>query len=133
MNRRRFLSCLLWPFAAALPIAIPMQALAKESSLDALLRYLRRLSVADFEVSRTVLMPDAALLAIWVNAKAEYLAAIRMVEKYGVVVNGSSGNPVMSPWMTIVNRQARTLMELSHELRINPASRETGVNDALRL
>lgn len=79
--------------------------------------------VADL-LPRGLLQPtDAPLLAVYCNAYAIWQEATIAVETYGSVIKSDSGFPVQSPYISIMNHQADTMMRLASEFGLTPKSR----------
>ena len=66
---------------------------------------------------------DPALVALYSHAYAGWLAAVAAIEEYGPVVKSASGYPSQSPYVTLANQYAATLMRCGAELCLSPASR----------
>jgi P27 family predicted phage terminase small subunit len=66
---------------------------------------------------------DLALVALYSYAYAGWLAAVAAIEEYGPVVKSASGYPSQSPYVTLANQYAATLMRCGTELCLSPASR----------
>lgn len=66
---------------------------------------------------------DRAALAAYCQAYAIYLDAIQAVQKYGQLVKSPNEYPMMSPYLTIANRQAEIMIRIASEFGFTPASR----------
>jgi P27 family predicted phage terminase small subunit len=66
---------------------------------------------------------DLALVALYSNAYAGWLAAVAAIEEYGPVLKSASGYPSQSPYVTLANQHAATLMRCGADLCLSPASR----------
>lgn len=70
------------------------------------------------------LMPiDSGPLAIYCAAYQRWIEAIQFLETYGTVIKTPKGYPVQSPYLSIVNREAETMMRVATEFGFTPASR----------
>lgn len=58
-----------------------------------------------------------------VRATCQYRDAARHVAKYGQVIKAPSGYPIQSPYVSIQNKQASLIRQLSAELGLTLASR----------
>lgn len=58
-----------------------------------------------------------------VRATCQYREAARNVAKYGAVIKSPSGYPIQSPYVSIQNKQAGLIRQLSAELGLTLASR----------
>ena len=67
---------------------------------------------------------DRSILTVWVVAEDNHRAAAEKVSKYGQVIKAPvSGQPMQSPYLGIMNRQAQIMMKAVSELGFSPASR----------
>jgi P27 family predicted phage terminase small subunit len=66
---------------------------------------------------------DLALVALYANAYAGWLAAVAAIDEFGAVIKAPSGYPCQSPYVALANQHAATLMRCSSELCLSPASR----------
>lgn len=66
---------------------------------------------------------DRAQLAIYCVAYAQWIEAAEFIQKFGSMVKTASGFPVQSPFVSILNRQADTMIRIASEFGFTPASR----------
>ena len=67
---------------------------------------------------------DRSMLTVWVVAEDNHREAAEKVAKYGQVIKAPvSGQPMQSPYLGIMNRQAQIMMKAASELGFSPASR----------
>ena len=66
---------------------------------------------------------DAVPLAIYCNAFAHWQEAVAAVALYGTVIKSPNGFPSISPYVSIMNQQADTMMRIATEFGFTPASR----------
>jgi P27 family predicted phage terminase small subunit len=66
---------------------------------------------------------DLAMVALYSNAYTGWLSAQAAIKEYGSIVKSASGYPSQSPFVTLANQHAATLMRCSAELCLSPASR----------
>jgi P27 family predicted phage terminase small subunit len=66
---------------------------------------------------------DLAMVALYSSAFADWLSARAAIKEYGAIVKSASGYPSQSPYVTLANQCAATVMRCSVELCLSPASR----------
>jgi P27 family predicted phage terminase small subunit len=66
---------------------------------------------------------DSFHLAAFARAWALHKEASEKVDVEGPVAKGSQGQPVVSPWVSILNEQARLMASLGDRLGLDPKSR----------
>jgi P27 family predicted phage terminase small subunit len=66
---------------------------------------------------------DRMPLAIFCNACAQYFEAMKEVQKYGAMIKSSNGYPVQSPYLSVANKHADTMIRIASEFGFTPASR----------
>ena len=70
------------------------------------------------------LMPlDRGPLAIYCAAYQRWVEGIQLLEEYGTMIKTPKGYPQQSPYLSIVNREAETMMRIAGEFGFTPASR----------
>lgn len=67
---------------------------------------------------------DASIFTVWVVARALHQEASEKVARFGSVVKAPmSGQPMQSPYVGIMNRQAQIMMKAVSEMGFSPTSR----------
>lgn len=66
---------------------------------------------------------DRGALATYCGAYAIWAEAMEQIQKYGTMIKSSSGFPIQSPYLAILNRQAEIMMRIASEFGFTPASR----------
>jgi P27 family predicted phage terminase small subunit len=66
---------------------------------------------------------DAAAFAAWVACYDRFQHANQALKNSPMVIRGSSGSPMQSPWTKIVRQESLLLRTLSSELGFSPVSR----------
>jgi P27 family predicted phage terminase small subunit len=66
---------------------------------------------------------DMAALAAYCQAYARWIEAEKMIKKHGVLVQTPNGYPVVSPYMTIINKALDHMKGFLVEFGLTPASR----------
>lgn len=67
---------------------------------------------------------DVAVMTLYCDTWAEYVAARKAVQKYGSVIpSKSTGQPYMSPYVTLESMLKKQLMSCLSELGLSPTSR----------
>jgi P27 family predicted phage terminase small subunit len=67
---------------------------------------------------------DRSVLAVWVVAEHLHREAIAEVLKYGMLVKApKTEQPMQSPYLAIVNRQAQIMLKAAEQLGFSPAAR----------
>ncbi|MBK5292167.1 MAG: phage terminase small subunit P27 family [Acidobacteriia bacterium] len=67
---------------------------------------------------------DRSVLAAWVVAEDLHCQASQMVGKFGILTKTpNSGQPMQSPYLPVVNKQAQILLKAAEQLGFSPASR----------
>ena len=67
---------------------------------------------------------DRSILVTWVVAEDLHRQAIMMVTKYGLLTKTpNTGQPMQSPYLPVVNRQAQIMLRAAEQLGFSPGSR----------
>lgn len=66
---------------------------------------------------------DRGPLAVYCNAYAQYFEAMEEVQKYGAMIKSPNGYPVQSPYLSVANKHADTMIRIASEFGFTPASR----------
>ena len=66
---------------------------------------------------------DRGLLVVWCEAEARHRTAAKALADEGLVVVGSMGQPIASPYVRIVDAAARTMLRAAEQMGLSPASR----------
>ena len=66
---------------------------------------------------------DRTALALYCDAYARWVEAIRAVEEFGVVIKSHTGFPMQSPYLAIANKAGEQIRLLLAEFGMSPASR----------
>lgn len=66
---------------------------------------------------------DRMPLAVFCNACAQYFEAMEEVQKYGAMIKSPNGYPVQSPYLSVANKHADTMIRIASEFGFTPASR----------
>jgi P27 family predicted phage terminase small subunit len=67
---------------------------------------------------------DRAALVVWVVAEQLHREASELVARHGLVMKAPhTGQPMQSPWLPIVNRQAGIMLKAAAELGFTPSAR----------
>jgi P27 family predicted phage terminase small subunit len=66
---------------------------------------------------------DRAALAVYCGAYMLWAEAAEAVKKYGTMIKSPTGFPIQSPYISIANRKAETMMRIASEFGFTPASR----------
>jgi P27 family predicted phage terminase small subunit len=66
---------------------------------------------------------DRGLLVVWCEAEARHRTAAKALADEGLVVIGSMGQPIASPYVRIVDAAARTMLRAAEQMGFSPASR----------
>ena len=66
---------------------------------------------------------DRGALTIYCVAYALWIEAAEAIQKYGAMVKAPSGYPMQSPYVSIFNQQAATMLRIASEFGFTPASR----------
>ena len=72
---------------------------------------------------RLITALDRTALATYCSAYGLWAEAIEAVQKYGTMVKSPTGYPIQSPYVSIANRQAESMMRIASEFGFTPASR----------
>jgi P27 family predicted phage terminase small subunit len=67
---------------------------------------------------------DLAVLAVYCNSCAAWADAISAINKFGEVIKTHNGNPIQSPYVSIANKHAETMLRCCAELGLTPAARQ---------
>lgn len=74
--------------------------------------------------SQLLKLIDRDALVGYVVAQDLHRHAAQKIEKYGAIVKSPvKGDPMQSPWMAIMNKQAAIMIKVASELGFTPASR----------
>jgi P27 family predicted phage terminase small subunit len=67
---------------------------------------------------------DSSIFSIWVVARALHQEAAEKVSQYGAIIKSpANGQPIQSPYLGIMNRQAQIMMKAVSEMGFSPTSR----------
>src|SRR5215217_4712758 len=66
---------------------------------------------------------DSFLLTSFAEAWSLHKAAVIAIQAEGHISEGSTGQPVVNPWIKVLNEQARIMLALSGKLYLDPVSR----------
>ena len=67
---------------------------------------------------------DRSILVAWVVAEDLHRQASMMLEKFGILTKTpNTGQPMQSPYLPIVNRQAFIMLKAAEQLGFTPAAR----------
>lgn len=66
---------------------------------------------------------DWVPLAIYCNAYVRWCEATEALEKFGSVLKSPKGFPVQSPYVSIANQEATTMLRIANDFGFTPASR----------
>ncbi len=67
---------------------------------------------------------DRSVLVAWVVSEDLHRQATGMVEKYGILTKTpSTGAPMQSPYLPIVNKQAQIMLRAAEQLGFSPSAR----------
>lgn len=67
---------------------------------------------------------DASIFCVWVVARAVHQEAAEKVGKFGAMIKSpTTGQPIQSPYVGIMNRQAQIMMKAVSEMGFSPTSR----------
>jgi P27 family predicted phage terminase small subunit len=66
---------------------------------------------------------DVAALVLYCSAWGRFVCAAKHLDKYGYVVRTPSGFEQQSPWIGIMNRASKALLDASCEFGMTPSSR----------
>lgn len=66
---------------------------------------------------------DRGPLAAYCVAYALWIEAIEAVQKYGPMIKSPNGHPMQSPYLSVANKQADTMVQIASEFGFTPASR----------
>jgi P27 family predicted phage terminase small subunit len=66
---------------------------------------------------------DWVALAIYCNAYVRWCEATEALEKYGSVLKSPNGHPVQSPYVSIANHEAATMLRIANDFGFTPAGR----------
>jgi P27 family predicted phage terminase small subunit len=66
---------------------------------------------------------DRGPLAAYCVAYALWIEATEAVQKYGAMVKSPNGYPLQSPYLSVANKQADTMVQIASEFGFTPASR----------
>lgn len=66
---------------------------------------------------------DRTALTRYCHAFQEWREACRQLDRYGHVVAGAAGNPVLSPYARLEEKAGRTLERMLQQLGLTPATR----------
>jgi P27 family predicted phage terminase small subunit len=83
-------------------------------------RLIRELMTSDTVTLKEV---DRGPLAIYCSAYAQWLETTDSIQKYGAVMKSPNGFPVQSPYVSIANQLAATMIRIATEFGFTPASR----------
>ena len=74
---------------------------------------------------------DRSVLVAWVIAEDLHRHASMMIKKFGMLTKApNTGQPMQSPYLPVVNRQAHIMLKASEQLGFTPAER-SGVRQSL--
>jgi P27 family predicted phage terminase small subunit len=67
---------------------------------------------------------DRSVLVAWVIAEDLHRQAATLVEKYGMLTKAPiTGQPMQSPYLPVVNKQAQIMLKAAEQLGFSPVSR----------
>lgn len=67
---------------------------------------------------------DRSVLSVWVVAEDLHRRASERVDKFGILTKApSTGLPIQSPYLPVVNKQAAIMLKAAEQLGFTPASR----------
>jgi P27 family predicted phage terminase small subunit len=67
---------------------------------------------------------DRSVLVVWVVAEDLHREASGMVKKFGIITKGpSTGTPIQSPYLPVLNKQAAIMLKAAEQLGFTPSSR----------
>jgi P27 family predicted phage terminase small subunit len=66
---------------------------------------------------------DRGPLAAYCVAYALWIEATEAVQKYGSMIKSPNGYPLQSPYLSMANKQADTMVQIASEFGFTPASR----------
>jgi P27 family predicted phage terminase small subunit len=66
---------------------------------------------------------DRTALALYCDAYARWIEAVRSIERFGVVIKSPNGLPIQSPYLAIANKSGEQVRLLLAEFGMTPASR----------
>lgn len=72
------------------------------------------------------------LLRVLVSAIDVHRIAVKKVAQVGSVIKSPSGYPIQNPYVADMNKQAATILSVSRELGLTPASKQRGKNPSAR-
>ena len=103
--------------AAAVPI------IECPPELDAAARQKWDRIIGDITATGMITTFDRAALAVYCQAYALWIDALEHIKTYGTVMKSPTGYPMLSPYLTIANRQVDTMLRVATEFGFTPASR----------
>jgi P27 family predicted phage terminase small subunit len=67
---------------------------------------------------------DRSVLTVWVTAEDLHRRAVEQVDKFGILTKAPhTGQPIQSPYLAVVNKQAALMMKAAAELGFTPVAR----------
>lgn len=66
---------------------------------------------------------DRSILAVWVVAECIHREATEKLQASGLLVKTKNGQPMQSPFLPIVNRQAVVMLRAAEQLGFSPSAR----------